>query len=54
MHIERNLLARSRPMLVAEAVDVFAVVLGFEAMVAGRDGAFIDLVAACRVLNLRW
>ncbi len=54
MHIERNLLARSRPMLVAEAVDVFAVVFGFEAMVAGGDGAFVNLVAACGVLDLRW
>lgn len=54
MHIERNLLARSRPMLVAETVDVFAVVFGFEAMVAGGDGAFVNLVAACGVLDLRW
>ncbi len=53
MHIERNFLARCRPVLVAEAVDVFAVVLGFEAVVAGGDGAFIDLVAACGVLDLR-
>lgn len=39
-------------MLVAEAVDVFAVRVGVERVVAGRDGAFVAEVVALGVLDL--
>lgn len=39
-------------MLVAEAVGVAAVHRGVEGVVAGGDGAFLDLVGAVRFLDL--
>ncbi len=39
-------------MVVAEAVEVFAVVLGIEGVVARRDTAFVDLVGIVGVLDL--
>ena len=39
-------------MLVAETVDVFAVMLGLEAVIARGDSAFVDLVAAYGILDL--
>lgn len=53
MNVKRHLLTTRRPMLVAEAVYVFPIVLGFEAVVAGGDGAFMGCVAARRILNLQ-
>lgn len=35
MNIERNFLGRRAPVVIAEAVEVFAVVLGVEGVVAG-------------------
>lgn len=50
--IERHLLVRRAPVLVAKAVGIFAVVLGVEGEVAVRDGLFVDLVLADRVGDL--
>ena len=52
MHIERNLLTRCRPVLITEAVDVFAVVFGLKAVIAGGDGELVDFVAVRRILDL--
>lgn len=40
-------------MFIAKAVDEFAVVAGFEAVVARGYGALVDLVAASRLLDLQ-
>lgn len=53
MHVERNLLAVGRPVLVAEAVDISSVVAGLEGIVAGRDRRHLCLVGACRVGDLQ-
>lgn len=52
MHIEANLFGAGGPGLVAEAVDVLAVVAGVEAVVARRDGSVVDDVGVCRVDDL--
>jgi len=52
MDIKRDFLGRRAPMVVAEAVEVFAVVLGIEGVVARRDAAFVDLVGIVGVLDL--
>lgn len=52
MNIKRDFLSRRAPMVVAEAVEVFAVVLGVEGVVARRDAAFVDLVGIVGVLDL--
>lgn len=52
VHVERHLLARSRPMFVAETVDVFPVHAGRERMVARRDRPLVGLIVAGRILDL--
>ena len=52
MHVEADFLCRCRPMLVAEAVDVFAIGVGVEAMVAGGDGAEVMEIVTAGVLDL--
>lgn len=54
MHIEADFLGRSRPMFVAEAVDVFPIRVGVEGVVAGGDGAFVAEIVALRVLDLSY
>ena len=49
MHVEADFFRVAGPVLVAEAVGVFAVVLGVEAVVAGRDGGLVDEVRVCGV-----
>jgi len=46
VHVEGDFLGRSAPVLVAEAVDVLAVVLGVEREVAVGDGLVVDFVLA--------
>jgi len=46
VHIERDLLRVRTPVLVVEAVCVFAVFFGVEGVVAGGHAAFVDLVAS--------
>jgi hypothetical protein len=36
VYVERNVLARSRPMFIAEAVNVFAIMMGGKGMVSIR------------------
>ena len=50
--IEANFFGVGGPVLIAEAVGVSAVGLGIEGVVAGADGALVDLVVARRVLDL--
>ena len=52
MDIKRNLLAGRTPMLVAEAVDVLAVVSRVKGVVAVRSRLFKDLVLALGVGDL--
>ena len=52
MYIEANLLATCRPVLVAEAVFKFTVLMGVEAVVTGGDAALVYEVLAGRVENL--
>ena len=52
MHIERDLLRVRAPVLVVEAVCVFAVFFGVEGVVAGGYAAFVDLVASRGRLDL--
>jgi len=52
VYVKGNLLGGSTPVLVAEAVDVFAVMLGFEGEVAVGGGLFKDFVLADGVGNL--
>ena len=53
MHVEGDLLRVRAPMLVVEAVCVFAVFCRCERVVAGGYAAFVDLVAAGWCLDLR-
>lgn len=46
VHVERHLLAGGTPALVAEAVDVFAVRLGFERVVAIGHSLLVHLILA--------
>lgn len=48
VHIERHLLAGGAPALVAEAVDIFAVGLGFERVVAVGHSLLVHLILARR------
>lgn len=52
MHIERDLLRVRAPVLVVEAVCVFAVFFGVEGVVAGGHAAFVDLVTSRGRLDL--
>ena len=52
MNIEGHLLSVCGPLLVAEAVCVFSVVLGDERVVAGRNGSLIGLEASDWVVYL--
>ncbi len=53
--VERDFLAVGAPVLVAEAVGVFAVVLGVEAVVAAGYRLLVDFVLANGVCDLfRW
>jgi hypothetical protein len=52
VHVERDLLGIRAPVLVVEAICVFAVFLGIEGMVAGGYAAFVDLVASRGRLDL--
>ena len=52
MHVERNLLRVRTPVLVVEAVCVFAVFFGVEGVVAGGHAAFVDLVTSRGRLDL--
>ena len=47
--VEADLLATCRPVLVAEAVLEFAVLMGVEAVIAGGNAALVDEVLASRV-----
>lgn len=51
--VEADLFCVGGPVLVAEAVGVAAVHGCGEGVVAGADGAFVDLVGIGRVLDLR-
>lgn len=42
MNIERHLFRTRRPVLVAETIDVFAVVLRVEGVVAGGNASVVD------------
>lgn len=53
MNVERHLLGVGAPVLVAEAVRVFAVAMGSEGMVARGDASLIDFVAAGGIQNLQ-
>lgn len=52
MDIEGHLLARSTPVVVAEAVYVLAVVLGIEGVIAVGYRLLKDLVLALRICDL--
>lgn len=52
VNVERDLLAVGAPVLVAEAVGVFAVMEGGIGVVAVGDGALVDFVLAARVGDL--
>jgi len=52
MHVEADLLRVCRPVFVAKAVFVLAVVSRHERVVARADGAFVDLECVGRVLDL--
>lgn len=52
VHVEANLLAVGRPVLVAKAVLVPAIVLGVEGVVARADRSLLDLMATIGVLDL--
>lgn len=52
MNVEGNFLRVRRPMLVAEAVCIFAVQGRGEGVVAGGDRSLVDLVRVHRILNL--
>ena len=52
MHVEADLLAVGRPVLVAKAVHVPAIVLGVEGVVARADRSLLDFMATAGVLNL--
>ena len=52
MYVEANLLATCRPVLVAEAVFKFTVLMGVEAVVAGGDAALVYEILAGRVEDL--
>lgn len=51
--VERNLLGVCSPVLITEAVCVFAVGVGSEGVVAGTDTPLVDLVATARVQYLQ-
>lgn len=53
MDVEGDFFGGGRPVLVAEAVDVFAVGLGGEGVVTGGDGARVDFVGLGGILNLK-
>lgn len=50
--VEDNLLGVGDPVLIAEAVRVFAVAVGCEGMIAGRDASLVDFVATAGVQDL--
>lgn len=52
VHVEANLLAVGRPVLVAKAVLVSAIVLGVEGVVARADRSLLDFMATVGILNL--
>lgn len=52
MHIERHFLAGRAPVLVPEAVEILAVVLGVEGVVAVRGVLLEDLVLANGICDL--
>lgn len=52
MYVKGHLLAVCAPVLIAEAVCVFAIQVGCEGVVAGRDSALLDLVVVVRVGDL--
>lgn len=52
MHVERYLLRSRRPVFIAEAVDVFSVERGVEAVIPRGDGTLMDEEALMGVLYL--
>lgn len=52
VYVEADLLAVRRPVLVAKAVQVSAVMLCIEGKVARANRLLLDLMSACRVLDL--
>lgn len=52
VHVEANFLRTSRPSLVAETVDMLAVVLGVEAVITGGDGPIVHYIGICWVNDL--
>ena len=52
MNIEGDFFACCGPVFVAETVCVPAVGLSVEGVIARADGALVDLIVACRVLDL--
>jgi hypothetical protein len=53
VHVEGHLLGVGAPVLVVEAVCVFAVLLSVECVVAGGHAAFVDLVVVMGCFDLR-
>ena len=52
MYIEGHLFTVGRPVLIAEAVEIFAIRLSLERVVAGRDRGHLRLVSVGRVCDL--
>jgi hypothetical protein len=52
VHVEADFLCVRAPVLVVEAICVFAVLGRREGVVAGRDAALVDLVASGGSLDL--
>ena len=52
MHVERYLLTVCRPMLIAEAVCIFSILLRIEGIVTRGNRLLIGFVLAGRILNL--
>lgn len=52
MHVKRDLFRSRRPMLVAEAINVFPISVGVKRMVTGGDAALMNKELVGRILNL--
>ena len=52
MNVEADFFGIRGPMLVTEAVHMFSVILGVEAVVAGCYAGVVDYICAGRILDL--
>jgi hypothetical protein len=52
MDIEGYVLGVGRPMLIAEAIYIFSVMLRSERVIAIRDRSLVRLVTSCRIHDL--